>query len=204
MNFDPLSQPPLTASGRAQRGRSRDPKGPGDGRGHGKRLILFELRACWRCRGRPVGATVPGSSLGRVLGRLLAESWPVGERVLVESATPVALPCACSGARETLGISCAPHKERIGVSFTVCICNICRVVLWPTAHVLVCMMSMCKRSWQVQVVSDILCVAVVVCVPRTSRESFASTRACARGPRTFMANTACRWPPRRRSEVHNI
>ena len=75
------------------------------------------------------------------------------------------------------------------MSFTVCICNICRVVLWPTAHVLVCMMSMCNRSWQVA--SDILCVALVVCVPRTSRESFASTRARAHGPRKFMASTAC-------------
>lgn len=122
-----------------------------------------------------------------------ADFWPraglSASACLWRARHPAALPCACSGARETLGIPCAPHKERIGVSFTVCICNICRVVLWPTALVLVCMMSMCNRSWQVA--SDILCVALVVCVPRTSRESFASTRACARGPRTFMANTAC-------------
>ena len=117
---------------RAARGRRRDPKGQAAAAADGKHLSLFELVACWRCRGRLVGGAVPASSLGRVLGRALAESWPVGELVLVESTTPVASPCACSGARETLGIPFVPNKERIGVSFTVCICNICRAVLWPT------------------------------------------------------------------------
>ena len=51
----------------------------------------------------------------------------------------------------------------------------CHVASRP---VLVCMMSMCNRSKRV--LSDILCVALVMYVPRTSRESFASTRARAR------------------------
>ena len=50
-----------------------------------------------------MGATVPGSSLGRVLGRLLAESWPVGERVLVESATPGGIAMCVLGRARDVG-----------------------------------------------------------------------------------------------------
>ena len=62
----------------------------------------------------------------------------------------------------------------------------CHVASRP---VLVCMMSMCNRSKRV--LSDMLRVALVACVLRTSRESFAFERARARRPRKFMVNGAC-------------
>jgi len=46
-------------------------------------------------------------------------------------------------------------------------------------------------QWSMQVLSDILWVTLVACVLRTSRESFAYTRARAHGPRRFMVKTAC-------------
>ena len=147
------------------------------------------LQPCCRCRGQQVGDAELANSRGHPLGRPLAEILLMSPACTRTATDTVALPCACSDGRELWQVPRAPHEGRFCMLFTVCICNICRLVMWPLEHVLVCLMSVCQRPKRA--CSDILWVAIVPCVLRTSRGSFACERARARRPRTFMVNPAC-------------
>ena len=98
-----------------------------------------------RCRpARSAGA--PPCTLSRSCCR--------AERMRRWATSAVPLTLVCSGGREAVGMLSTPQEEVIDMSFTVCIFNICRVVLRPPALELVCMMSVCQRPFRV--CSDIL------------------------------------------------
>ena len=67
--------------------------------------------------------------------RELSTSDLLCKALLCRTTQPVALQYACSGDAELWQVPCAPDGGLFGVSFTVCIFNICRAVIWSLMHV---------------------------------------------------------------------
>ena len=154
MNIDPSFLSVTLTSCVLFAAAARYPNRPAGQPLYGKRIILCARSAPWRRRRRRTDPPVPAIQLRWCSAVTLSIFCCRAERMRRQATSAVPLTLVCSGGREAVGMLSTPQEEVVGVSFTVCIFNICRVVLWPPALELVCMMSVCQRPFRVY--SDIL------------------------------------------------